>query len=257
MLGVSITGIMDHPYLNTTHASPNVCEQFFGKKRTIIPLEYALRDLRDAANDMNANCADLLGISHSVAVTCVKPSGTVSQLCGTASGMHTRHSEYYLRTYRADSKDPLAVFMKDQGIPCEVDVTNQHNLVFSFPIASPEAAVTRKDRTALEMLELWKTYQLHWCDHKPSVTINVREHEWIGVFDWVYKNFDIVSGISFMPYSDHIYKQAPEQELTYQEYVEHCSAMPDVIEWDKFVEDQDNTTGSQELACTGGACELT
>jgi len=184
---------------------------------------------------------------------------TTSQLTDSASGIHTRHSDYYIRTVRADNKDPLATFMTDQGFPVEPDVMKPDNgLIFSFPIKSPDGCVTRDDRDAIQQLELWKTYQLHYCEHKPSVTINVREHEWMKVGAWCYDNFDILSGVSFLPHSDHSYQQAPYQEITKEEYEVALEAMPKGVDWSGLdaYEDADNTVGSQTLACSGGVCEV-
>ena len=196
----------------------------------------------------------------SAAITCVKPSGTVSQLVDSASGIHARHSPYYIRTVRADKKDPLAVMMKDMGFPVEDDITKpQHTYVFSFPQKSPENAIFRKDLSAIEQLELWLTYQRHWCEHKPSVTVSVKEEEWPDVGAWVYNHFDEMSGVSFLPFSDHVYKQAPYQDCTKEEYEALLAKMPKNVDWEKLAtyEKQDTTTGSQELACSAaGGCEI-
>ncbi len=249
LLGVSLTGIMDNEYTNGTGA------------KVILDgaLESMLEDLRNEAVKTNATWAAKLGIPVSAAITCVKPSGTVSQLVDSASGIHARHSPYYIRTVRADKKDPLALMMKDMGFPVEDDVTKpQHTYVFSFPQKSPDHAVFRKDLTAIQQLELWLTYQRHWCEHKPSVTVSVKEEEWPEVGAWVYNHFDEMSGVSFLPFSDHVYKQAPYQDCTKEEYDALAAKMPKSVDWTKLAtyEKQDATTGSQELACVAGGCEI-
>lgn len=245
LLGVSLTGIMDCPILNGS-----------GK---IGVLRDRLGELRQVAIDTNKEWAERLGIPQSAAITCVKPSGTVSQLTDTASGIHARHSDYYIRTVRGDNKDPLTEFMKAQGIPNEPDVMKpETTTVFSFPMKSPEGAITRNDMTALEQLEFWLTYQRHWCEHKPSVTVSVRDHEWLEVGAWVYKHFDEVSGISFLPHSDHTYQQAPYQDCTREEYEAMLSKMPSAIDWSGLAEfeREDTTKGSSTLACSAGVCEI-
>jgi ribonucleoside-triphosphate reductase (thioredoxin) len=243
LLGVSLTGIMDNPLMTMTNA---------GLSQT---LEY----LKNVAVATNAEWAERLGIPASAAITCVKPSGTVSQLVDSASGIHARHSQYYIRTVRGDNKDPLTQFMKDQGIPSEPDVMKPDaTTVFSFPQKSPDRAVTRNDMTAIEQLSLWMVYQRHWCEHKPSVTITVRDHEWMEVGAWVYRNFDEVSGVSFLPHSDHTYQQAPYQDCTRQEYEELLNLMPESIDWSKLseYETEDTSKGTSTFACTGGSCEI-
>ena len=242
LLGVSLTGIMDHPIL-----SKNV-----DSKRW-------LTEMRQVALDTNDDYADRMGIERSAAITCVKPSGTVSQLVDSASGIHARHSDYYIRTVRGDNKDPLTQFLKDSGVPAEPDVMKPDaTTVFSFPTKSPQGAVTRNAMTALEQLDLWQTYAEIWCCHKPSVTVTVRDHEWMEVGSWVYKHFDLCSGISFLPHSDHTYAQAPYQECTEAEYEKMKADMPQSIVWSdlSFYELEDTTSGSQTLACTAGACEI-
>jgi len=239
LLGVSLTGIMDN------------VDMINGK----IDLEY----LKNLAVSINKIWSKKLGIPQSVAITCVKPSGTVSQLVNSASGIHTRHSPYYLRTVRADKKDPLARLMVDAGVYHEDDVTKpEHTYVFYFPIKSPKGALTRKDFTAIQHLEIWKQYQDKWCEHKPSVTISVKENEWMEVGSWVHKNFDDVSGISFLPYSDHSYRQAPYQEITYNEYRKWLKKTTDIVDWSKITEyeTEDNTENTKELACSAGTCEI-
>ena len=238
LLGVSLTGIMD-------------------AKITSKPDPKFLEELRDEANKVNKKYAKILGIEESKSITCVKPSGTVSQLVDSASGIHSRHSPYYVRTIRMDKKDSIYEFLKDKGVQVEDEAFRPDSTaVFSFPIKSPTNAITRDDRTALEELENWLIYQRHFCNHKPSVTINVREHEWMEVGAWVYKYFDEISGISFLPHSDHSYQQAPYQECTKEEYQNLLVATPSSIDWSTFKEEEDNTEGSQTLACTGNACEI-
>jgi ribonucleoside-diphosphate reductase alpha chain len=242
LLGVSLTGIMDHRVLSKN-----------------IDTAKWLRELKQTAIDTNAEYAEKLGIEPSAAITCVKPSGTVSQLVDSASGIHARHSDYYIRTVRGDNKDPLTQFLKDAGVPAEPCVMKPDSTtVFSFPVKSPEGAITRNQMSALEQLELWKTYALEWCEHKPSVTVTVRDHEWLEVGSWVYNNFDLCSGISFLPHSDHSYAQAPYQEISKFDYMKLKEQMPKTIDWSalSLYEKEDTTSGSQTLACTSGACEI-
>ena len=242
LLGVSMTGIMDSEVT-----------------RNISGLDLRLKRFRTVAIETNKEHAETLGIPQSAAITCVKPSGTVSQLTDAASGIHARHSQYYIRTVRADNKDPLCQFMKDSGFPHEADVMKpEHVTVFSFPVKSPQGCVTRNDMTAIEQLELWLCYQRHWCEHKPSVTITVKEHEWPLVGGWVYNNFDEVSGISFLPHSDHSYKQAPYQDCTKEQYEEMLGKLPVNTDWSGLgeYEKEDNTSGTQTFACSGDACEV-
>ena len=243
LLGVSLTGIMDHHVL-----SKNVDSKIW------------LQEMRDVAVETNREYAELLGIPVSAAITCVKPSGTVSQLTDSASGIHARHNDYFIRTVRGDNKDPLTQFLVDSGVPAERDVMKPDNVtVFSFPMQSPKGAVTRTQTTAIEQLELWKTYALHWCEHKPSITVSVKESEWMDVGAWVYENFDVASGVSFLPHSDHTYQQAPYQDIEPDEYLEWKQRMEVVhIDWNKLTEfeQEDNTSGSRELACTAGVCEV-
>jgi len=243
LLGVSLTGIMDNPLMTAVNSN----------------LEKTLDNLRNVAVATNHEYADLLGIPQSAAITCVKPSGTVSQLVDSASGIHARHSPYYIRTVRGDNKDPLTQFMIDQGIPNEPCVfKSDTTTVFSFPVKSPEDAVTRNDMTAIEQLETWLTYQRHWCEHKPSVTISVRDDEWLDVGAFVYKHFDEMSGVSFLPHSDHTYQQAPYQDCSKEEYEELLSTMPKKIDWGLLseYEQEDNTKSSQTFACSGDVCEV-
>ena len=245
LLGVSMTGIMDNELTN-------------GKTDGLKEL---LHNLKQVAIDVNAQWAKKLSINPSVAITCVKPSGTVSQLVDSASGIHARHSQYYIRTVRADKKDPLAKMMKDVGFPCEDDVTKpNHTAVYSFPVKGPKNGIYRKDMTAVEQLELWKVYQDNWCEHKPSVTISVKEDEWMNVGAWVYNNFDMMSGVSFLPFADHTYRQAPYQDCSKAEYEQLVASMPKGVEWEVKLaeyEHHDTTAGSQELACSGDTgCEI-
>ena len=243
LLGVSLTGIMDNPLMTTENRG----------------LEKTLAHLRSVAISTNAEWADRLGIPRSAAISCNKPSGTVSQLVDSASGIHARHSAYYIRTVRGDNKDPLTQLMKDQGIPNEPCVMKgDTTTVFSFPQKSPAGAVTRNDMTAIEQLELWLMYQRHWCEHKPSVTISVRDAEWMAVGAFVYEHFDEMSGVSFLPHSDHTYQQAPYQDCTKEEYEVLLSSMPEKIDWSKLsdYEQEDNTVAMQTMACTGDVCEV-
>jgi len=245
LLGVSLTGIMD-------------CDVTNGKGPAG-SLPAVLKDLKNMAIKTNKEFAEKLGINQSVAVTCVKPSGTVSQLTNAASGIHARHNPYYVRTVRGDKKDPLTRMMVDQGFPVEDDVMNpSHTSVFSFPHKVDQSAVFRTDMTAIQQLELWKTYQENWCEHKPSVTISVKENEWLEVGAWVFENFNYMSGVSFLPFSDHTYKQAPYQDCSKEEYEVLLEKMPKVVEWNRLseYEQTDNTIGSQELACAAGFCEI-
>ena len=243
LLGVSLTGIMDNPLTTTKNAG----------------LEKTLDRLKQVAVDTNAEWATKLGIPVSAAITCVKPSGTVSQLVDSASGIHARHSAYYIRTVRGDNKDPLTQFMKDQGIPSEPDVMKPDaTTVFSFPMKAPDNAVVTADMTAIEQLEMWLAYQRAWCEHKPSVTINVKAEEWFEVGAFVFKYFDEMSGVSFLPFSEHTYQQAPYQDVGKSDYTELLSLMPKSIDWAKLseYEAEDNTAGSQTLACSGDSCEI-
>lgn len=244
LLGVSLTGIMDNEYTN-------------GKTGN---LEDTLTQLREMAVKTAAEWSKKIGIPMSAAITCVKPSGTVSQLVDAASGIHARHSPYYIRTVRADKKDPLAIMMKEMGFPVENDVTKpDHTYVFSFPIKSPDNAVCRKDMSAIQQLEMWLAYQRHFCEHKPSITVSVKEDEWMETGAWVWKHFDEMSGVSFLPFSDHTYQQAPFQDCTKEEYELSLSKMPTNIDWSLLsqYENTDLTVGSQELACSAaGGCEI-
>ena len=243
LLGVSLTGILDCPVLSPDNSN----------------LVVNLQTLKEVAVETNKKIAKDLGIPQSTAITCIKPSGTVSQLVDSASGIHARHNPFYVRTVRGDNKDPLTQFMKDAGIPAEPDVMKPDSTtVFSFPMKSPSGAITRTEMTAIEQLDYWLLFQRHWCEHKPSVTISVKEHEWMRVGAWVYDNFDEVSGISFLPFSEHTYKQAPYQDIEEEEYDILTKAMPTAIDWSRLqeFEKEDTTTGSKELACAAGVCEM-
>jgi ribonucleoside-diphosphate reductase alpha chain len=246
LLGVSLTGQFGH--------------KFMSGKEDIVALEAFLISMRDKAREVNKEEAGKLGIAESAAITCVKPSGTVSQLVGVSSGMHAWHSPYYIRTVRGSKGDPISTFLKEVGIPVEDDVMKPNDTyVFSFPVKAPEGAITRSDLTAIEHLNIWLVYQRAWCEHKPSITVSVKEDEWMEVGAWVYKYFDEVSGISFLPHSDHTYKQAPYQEVSKEEYEDLLSRMPKEIRWEdlSFYETEDGTSGTQTLACTSdGNCEI-
>ena len=243
LLGVSLTGIMDNPLMTLSNRG----------------LEKTLEHLRGVAVSTNAEWADRLGIPVAAAITCVKPSGTVSQLVDSASGIHARHSAYYIRTVRGDNKDPLTQFMMDQGIPSEPCVMKgDTTTVFSFPVKSPAKSVTRNDMSAIEQLEMWLMYQRHFCEHKPSVTISVREEEWMEVGAFVYKYFDEMSGVSFLPHSEHTYQQAPYQEVDKEAYNVLLKSMPKRIDWAGLseYEKDDNTVAMQTMACSGDVCEI-
>lgn len=245
LLGVSLTGQFGHTTLNGSEGLDKLGEW--------------LDSMKEKAVSTNERYANKMGINVSTAITTAKPSGTVSQLTESSSGMHPWHNEYYIRTVRADNKDPLTVFMKESGIPNEPDVMKpDHTTVFSFPQKAPEGAVTREQVTALDHLEIWKVYKTRWTEHNPSVTINVREDEWIEVANWVYDNWSDVGGISFLPYSEHTYKQAPYQDCTEADYYLAKAQMPEKISWDllSLYEFEDNTTGSQTLSCSSGSCEI-
>ena len=243
LLGVSLTGIMDNPVMTTKNKG----------------LDKTLENLRNVAVVTNAEWSDRLGIPQSAAITCVKPSGTVSQLVDSASGIHARHSPYYVRTVRGDNKDPLTTFMKDQGIPSEPDVFKpDQTTVFSFPVKAPNKAVVTSDLSAVDQLKMWLMYQRHWSEHKPSVTINVKKDEWFEVGTFVYEHFDEMSGVSFLPYNEHTYQQAPYQEIDKEEYKNILTTMPKTIDWSRLseYEKEDTTTSSQTMACTGDVCEV-
>jgi ribonucleoside-triphosphate reductase (thioredoxin) len=240
LLGVSLTGIMDHPILNTAEDLGGILEE-----------------LKQVCIDTNKEWAERLGINQSAAITCVKPSGTVSQLVDSASGIHPRFAPYYVRRVRADAKDPLAQMMKEQGIKCEEAFGKPGVLVFSFPMKAPDGAICVDDVAALDQLKLWKVYQDHWCEHKPSITVYYKNEEFLKVGQWVWDNFDIISGISFLPYSEHIYKQAPYEEINEDAYKSLLHESPE-IDFSKLgeYEKEDNTKGTQTLSCSGGYCEI-
>ncbi len=247
LLGVSLTGIMDHDILggkNGMAESPMLATW--------------LEEMRDVSIKTNKEWAEKLGVNQSVAITCVKPSGTVSQLVDSASGIHPRFSKHYIRRVRSDKKDPLALYMEQAGFPVENDVMSASSVVFSFPVKAPESSTCVKEVGAMEQLALWKTYQNHWCEHKPSVTVYYTDSEYLQVAQWIWENFDMCSGISLLPTSDHVYQQAPYEDISAEKYDELVAAMPQNVNWEELsqFEKEDNTTGSQELACVGGACEI-
>ncbi len=256
LLGVSLTGICDHAILSGRGTSED-WDVFVGKRnKSVRELDKALDYLRGSALKVNRAIVKRLGINCSTAITCVKPSGTVSQLCGASSGIHPRYSPYYIRRVRADKGDPLCKYLEHEGFSSEEDYYNAGALVYSWPQKSPEVSVCTKEVGAIEQLELWKTYALHWCEHKPSITVHVKEDEWVRVAAWVYDNFDLMSGVAFLPYEDNTYRQAPYEEITKEEYDEMVKNVPKNVDWEGFREEEDSTTASQELACVGGHCDL-
>lgn len=243
LLGVSLTGIMDNEFMCQTNAAT----------ATVLAM------LRKDAREVNKEYAKLLGINPSSSITCVKPSGTVSQLVDSASGIHPRYSDYYIRTVRGSNNDPVTKLMKDYGVLNEPDITApDKTTVFSFPIAAPKGSLKRNDKSAIEQCNLWLMYNDLWCEHKPSVSIYVKENEWMEVGAWVYHNFDKVSGMSFFPHSDHVYQQAPYQEITQAQYEEMAAKMPKKVDWTKLAkyEKTDQTISSQSYACTADSCEI-
>lgn len=245
LLGSSLTGIMDHAVLSGQEGEPKLIQW--------------LSKLKEVAIEANKEWAAKMNINQSAAITCIKPSGTVSQLTDSASGIHARHSPYYIRTVRIDKKDPMYSFMVDKKFPHE-DVIGKESTtaIFKFPIKSPEGSIFRTDRTAIEQLNLWMIYKEHFCEHSPSITVTVKEDEWMSTGAWVYENFDDVTGIAFLPFSEHSYKQAPYQECSKEDYEKALEDMPKNIDWNGLsqYEDEDNTEGSQSLACVGGSCEI-
>ena len=243
LLGVSLTGIMDHAVLGDAN-NPELATW--------------LEEMRNVSIKTNKDWAEKLGVNASAAITCVKPSGTVSQLVDSASGIHPRFSKHYIRRVRSDKKDPLAVYMEQAGFPVEQDVMSPSSVVFSFPVKAPESSTCVKDVGAMEQLALWKTYQNHWCEHKPSVTVYYTDSEYFKVAQWIWDNFDLCSGISLLPTSDHVYQQAPYEDIDEDQYEKLVAIMPQNVDWEELAqfEKEDNTTGSQELACVGGACEI-
>ena len=256
LLGVSLTGIMDHPVLNGSNKETKGFEDWDAFIE--YDLENLLEELRNHARETNKTWSKILGIPESASITCVKPSGTVSQLVDSASGIHSRHADYYIRRLRMDKKDPMYRFLRDKGVPIEDCVrAGDTTAILSFPIKAPDGAITRNDRTALQQLELWLIYQRHWCEHKPSVTISVRDEEWPAVLAWVWEHFDEVSGISFLPYDGGSYQQAPYEDLTKEAYEAMVSAIPKDIDFEAMLEESDVTEGSQTLACSSaGGCEI-
>jgi ribonucleoside-diphosphate reductase alpha chain len=245
LLGVSLTGIMDNPLTSGALGRDKLADVLDG--------------MRLLAVETNREWAEVLGINPAAAVTCVKPSGTVSQLVDCASGIHPRFSPHYIRRVRADQKDPMAQMMKEDGFPFEPDAQSpKHNWVFSFPMRSPENALCADKVPALKQLELWETFHEHWCEHKPSATIYIQEHEWMDVGAWVYGHFDSLSGVAFLPYSGHGYRQPPYQECSEEEFEKLQSKMPENVDWSRLqeFEMEDETTGSQEYACAGDKCEV-
>jgi len=245
LLGVSLTGQLSHPVLNGSEGAEKLAEW--------------LDSLREQAVSTNAYWAKEIGINQSAAITCVKPSGTVSQLVNSSSGMHPWHSQYYARTIRGDMKDPITTFLVDMGIKHEPDVMKPNDtMVFTFPIKAPEGSTLRENLTAIQHLDLWLAYQRHWAEHKPSITISVKENEWMAVGAWVYEHIDEMSGVSFLPYSEHTYQQAPYQEITENEYNKLVSETPADLDWKwlEIYETFDATTSVQDLACVAGACDI-
>lgn len=241
LLGVSLTGILDNKFLS----------------QTTTDVAIFLNEARKVAIDANKEWAKRIGINPSVAVSTVKPSGTVSQLVDSASGIHPRHNPFYIRTVRADEKDPLCAFLKDQGVPGEQDVTNKSNWVFSFPCKAPQGSINRSDRTAIEQLEHYLLFKQEWCEHNPSITVYVKEHEWLEVGAWVYKHLDDIGGVSFLPHSDFVYAQAPYQDITEEQYNVLVKEFPE-IDWKAFdkYETDDAQVNYHEYACIGGSCEI-
>ena len=241
LLGVSLTGILDNKMLGAN----------------VEQTKTLLQRLRMVSVDTNLELATAIGIQPSAAITCVKPSGTVSQLVDSASGIHPRHSRYYIRRVRGDKKDPITAFLQEKGVPSEECVLRpESTIVFSFPKKAPDSALLRDDLTAIQHLDLWMMYQKDWCEHKPSVTISVKEDEWVEVGAWCWRNFDDISGVSFLPYDGGTYKQAPYEECTEEEYNELLDKMPKSLFWDELIEEDDNVEGVQQLACTAGVCEI-
>lgn len=250
LLGVSLTGILDHPVMSDSDDAKAFDELADG-----LHLPEVLTQLKQVAIDTNKEWAKKLGINQSTAITCVKPSGTVSQLVNSASGIHGRYSDYYIRRVRADMRDPLCQVLSNAGVPWEVDVTNPTTAVFSFPQKAPEGSVMSSDQTGMEQLKLWSIYQEHWCEHKPSITVYYKDNEFLEIGNWLYNNFDEVSGVSFLPYLDHSYVQPPYEKITKEQYEELSQKMPTKIDWN-INEASDQTEGAQTLACTGGQCEI-
>lgn len=240
---MSLCGVYDHPYLNNDHEN----------------LEGFLEECKEYVSEINKLWADKLGITSSVSWSCIKPEGTCSQLCDTGSGIHARHAEHYIRRVRGDNKDPVTQFMIAQGIPYEDCVFSPGvTTVFSFPMESPGQAVVKDEVSALEHLKLWKIFNEHWATHQVSVTVSLKENEWMEAGAWVYKNFDEITGISFLPEDQGTYRQAPYETIDYTRYCELVKQMPQHIDWSKLsdFEKEDATKATQELACTGGSCSI-
>ena len=251
LLGVSLTGIMDSPLLNGAK------DAMLQHRELVRGLPTVLQELRDHARKVNVKWAARFNVPVSTAITCVKPSGTVSQLCNSASGIHARFAPYYIRRIQLDKKDPVCQFLLDKGFPLvDYEAKKDTTMVASFPMKAPDGAMCRGSQTAIEQMELWLMYQVDWCEHKPSCTVYVKEDEWIGVGAWVWERFDRISGISFLPHSDHVYQQAPYEDLTKEQYETMLAAMPTGIDWTAMIEDTDNTTAAQNLACVAGSCEV-
>ena len=251
LLGVSLTGIMDSPLLNGAK------DAVLQHRELVRGLPAVLQELRDHARKVNVKWAERFNVPVSTAITCVKPSGTVSQLCNSASGIHARFAPYYIRRIQLDKKDPVCQFLLDKGFPLvDYEAKKETTMVASFPMKAPDGAVCRGSQTAIEQMELWLMYQDDWCEHKPSCTVYVKEDEWVGVGAWVWERFDRISGISFLPHSDHVYVQAPYEDLTKEQYEAMLATMPTGIDWTTMIEDKDNTTAAQNLACVAGACEI-
>lgn len=255
LLGVSLTGICDHPVLGW----PDSIYDWTSDGGLVTGYDWLIK-LKEVAIETNKEWANLLGLNQSVAITCVKPSGTVSQLVDSSSGIHPRFAPYYIRTVRADKKDPLAQFMIDQGFPCEPDVMKpDHQLVFSFPQKAPEGAMVTKDVGAMTQMNQWLSYQEAWCEHKPSITVYYKDSEFLELGAFVYDKFDKISGVSFLPYSDHTYQQAPYQEVTEAQYNEWVGKMPKGVDWSlsaAYDRGEDKTEGVQMMACSSGVCEI-
>lgn len=256
LLGVSLTGIMDHPVLNGSSLGNK--GSWFNHPNTVESLEKVLDELREVAVETNKEWAKKLGIPQSTATTCIKPSGTVSQLVDSASGIHPRYSGFYIRRVRADAKDPLAKLMMDSGVPYEYDQFNSSVVIFSFPKRSPKGSPITSDIGPMEQLKLWSVYQKHWCEHKPSITVYYSDSTFAEVGQWVYNNFEDISGVSFLPYDDHKYVQAPYEDITEGEYMKLLDEFPKDVPWEKLSEYEltDQTEGTQTLACVGNSCEL-
>ena len=251
LLGVSLTGIMDSPLLNGSK------DAVLQHRELVRGLPTILQELRDHARKANIKWAERFNVPVSTAITCVKPSGTVSQLCNSASGIHARFAPYYIRRIQLDKKDPVCQFLLDNGFPLvDYEAKKDTTMVASFPMKAPDGAICRGSQTAIEQMELWLMYQDDWCEHKPSCTVYVKEDEWVGVGAWVWERFDRISGISFLPHSDHVYQQAPYEDLTKEQYEAMLATMPKGIDWTAMIEDKDNTEASQTLACVAGACEV-